>query len=196
MKTAITTIFIILTFFSCQQKNQQKGVLDKGQIQDKGEFLFPDYVKTINQIDLPLKTTCEKELEPPLLPYADSLISKFGPENSRIYGKLADKKRFTAIIYLYPADIVLPIIQTTDKQGNKISTLNLFENCNEDELFKSTSWTSINKDLSIVINDSITTYKRDKEGEIINSSKRTKISHKNFYIDDEGQIIENNKNSL
>lgn len=61
-------------------------------------------------------------------------IDQFGQENSRINGKIAVANNFTAIIYLYPADIILPIIQTTDRQGKKISELKIYERwCGEDE---------------------------------------------------------------
>jgi hypothetical protein len=61
-------------------------------------------------------------------------IQRYKPENSFINGKIAVTDNFSAIIYLYPADIVLPIIQATDRQGGKISELKIYERyCGEDE---------------------------------------------------------------
>lgn len=117
-----------------------------------------------------------------------------GPEDSKIFGKLADKEKYTAIIYLYPADNILPIIQTTDKQGNKISNLSLFENyCGEDEDFSGTTWTVINKDLTIERIDSITTFRRNKDGIIIDKTRKTEVQHSLFCINDDGQILEQKK---
>jgi hypothetical protein len=188
MITKLSTIIISTFLFGCgQTKQSDNSIVDNGT----NELSFSNYSSKINQIDLPLQTICDNNLSGYLLEFTDSTIAKFGPEYSRIHGKLADKEKFTAIIYLYPADIILPIIQTTDKKGKKISDLQLFEKyCGSDEFSWSTSWAQINKDLTIQLSDSTITYDRNEEGEIIDSTRKTEVRHRHFYISDKGKILE------
>ena len=148
---------------------------------------------------MPLDLKCDKELESLRHDFDQTLILKYGQGN-HIFGKIAETNNFMAIIYLVPADIQLPVIQTTDKKGNKISELSMYERwCGEDPYSKGTSWASISKDLTIVLSDSAILYKRDttggRIGEIIEDTKRTEVRHRVFKIDDTGHIQEE-KNGL
>jgi hypothetical protein len=179
-------IFILLTsllFLSLTPTNKHFKTIEK--------LTFLEYSNKIPLIELPLKTNCNQQLDNINLDFDDSTIALFGPTNSKIYGKLIEAKNYTAIIYLYPADIVLPIIQSTDKQGKKISTLALFEKyCGEDETSWDTSWVNINKNLIIQLNDSSITFNRDIEGKIISKTIKTKARHRQFYINNKGKILQ------
>lgn len=156
------------------------------------EISFDNYLTAIPETKLPLDLKCEVELNGSTLKFDRTTIEKFGPENSRIYGKIAVTDNYTAIIYLYPADIVLPIIQTTDKQGKKISELKIYERwCGEDEFSWGTSCANISKDLTITLSDSVIIYKRNDKGKIIEESKITEVRHRKYQIDNKGRINEN-----
>jgi len=152
---------------------------------------FEKYANEIEKIKLPLETNCNEWLSSSQKGISDSLIKSFGIEFSNVYGKLSENENYTAIVYLYPADDVLPIIKTTDKNGNKIAVLSLYENyCGEDENFWGVSWARINEDLSIQLGDSLVTFERNENGEIIEETKKTEVRNRYFYIDNNGQIIE------
>ena len=92
---------------------------------------------------------------------------------------------------MYPADIVLPIIQTTDRNGKKISVLSLFDSyCGEDEFSWSTARAQVNTDLTILLSDSTITYERDSKGEIVRSTRKSVVRNRSFYINDKGEILE------
>lgn len=191
----LTLIFQILgltILIGCGQTTEKQAETEtKNQNENdvKKEVSFDDYLNAIPETRLPLDMKCEVELKDSTLEFDRTTIDKFGQENSRINGKIAVTDNFTAIIYLYPADIVLPIIQTTDKQGKKISELKIYERwCGEDAFSWGTSWANITKDLTITLSDSAIIYKRNDEGEIIEESKKTEVRHRKFQIDNKGEI--------
>ncbi len=155
------------------------------------DTVFDQYLKAIPLIELPLDLKCASELEGSTLDLDTATIAKYGQAFSRINGTIAVRDNFTAIIYLYPADIVLPIIQTTDRQGRKISELNMYDKwCGEDAFSWGTSWATITKDLAITLSDSAITYKRNDKGHIVDESKTTVVRHRKFQIDINGRIEE------
>ena len=171
-----------------QTENQKETQIETD---NKNEISFDDYLTAIPETRLPLDLKCDVELNVPTLEFDRETIDKYGQENSRINGKIAVTDNFTAIIYLYPADIILPIIQTSDRQGKKISELKIYERwCGEDEFSWGTSWATISKDLTITLCDSAIIYKRNDEGQIIEESKTTEVRHRKFQIDNNGRINE------
>jgi len=190
MTTKLLTSFLILLFdFGQNTISESKSIVNPKT--GNYEISFSDYTDKIAQIELPLMTTCDQELESLQLDFSQSIINEFGPENSEIFGKLSVNKNFAAIIYLYPADIILPIIQTTDRNGKKISVLSLFDfYCGEDEFSWSTASAQVNTDLTILLSDSIITYERDSKGEIVGSTRKSVVRNRSFYINDKGEILE------
>jgi len=193
-QTIILSILGLTILFGCGQTTEKKVQTETESRNEnvvKNEVTFDDYLTAIPEAKLPLDLKCEIELNGSTLNFDRTTIDKFGQENSRINGKIAETENYTAIIYLYPADIVLPIIQTTDRQGNKISELKIYERwCGEDEFSWGTSWANISKDLTITLNDSAIIYKRNDKGEIIEASKTTEVRHRKYQIDNKGRINE------
>jgi len=190
MTTKLLTAFLILLFGFGQSTISESKSIVKPKTGNY-EISFSDFIKKIAQVELPLKTTCDQELESLQLDFSQSVINHFGPENSKIFGKLSENKNFAAIIYLYPADLVLPIIQTTDRNGKKISVLSLFDSyCGEDEFSWSTAKAQVTTDLTILLSDSTITYERDSKREIVGSTRKSVVRNRSFYINDKGEILE------
>lgn len=148
------------------------------------------YSKKIKTMNLPFRTTCDESLNSNYSNIPDSLIEKYSEGMARIYGKVHENNNYVAILYLLPADIILPFIQTNDKKGNKISTLNLFsEYCGGDESSWGTSWATIDKDLNICLTDSTVMFDLDSNSNIIKSSIETMVNRKKYRIDNKGKII-------
>jgi len=192
--TIILSILGLTILFGCGQTTEKKveTETEKSNKNDGSKkVMFSDYLTVIPETKLPLDLKCEIELNGSTLNFNRATIDKFGQENSRINGKIAVTDNFTAIIYLYPADIVLPIIQTTDREGKKISELKIYERwCGEDEFSWGTSWANISKDLTITLSDSAIIYKRNDKGEIIQESKTAEVRHRKYQIDNKGRINE------
>ena len=185
------TIILLLTLLSSCGKTTQKDNVSLNEKREKIEYTFSEYSEEIPIINLPFHSTCDIELNGSKLGLTNKEISKFGRKDCSVYGKLVDNEKYTAIIYLLPCDIVLPIIQTTDKKGKKISELELHDGyCGEDEFSWGSSSFTINKDLTIQIIDSVSSFERDDKAEIIESTKKVTIKHKQFYINENGKIIE------
>jgi hypothetical protein len=190
MTTKPLNVLLIILFGFGQSTISESGSIAKPKT-GNFEISFSDYIQKITHIELPFKTTCDQELENLQLDFSQTVINQFGPENSKIFGKLSENKNFVAIIYLYPADIVLPIIQTTDRNGKKISALSLFDSyCGEDEFSWSTARAQVNTDLTILLSDSTITYERDSKGEIVGSTRKTVVRNRSFYFNEKGEILE------
>jgi len=168
-----------------------KKIKKNEQVVTIEQRVFDDYLKAIPDIELPLSLKCDIYPIGSTFGFDAATIEKYGPKHSEIFGKIAVRENFAAIIYLYPADVVLPIVQTTDRQGNKISEIKVYElYCGADEFFQSTSWVTIMKDLSITLEDSTDVYERNLEGEIIEETRKTEVRNREFQIDNAGQINE------
>jgi hypothetical protein len=183
MKLIFSIIIPILFLLSCEQRIEVDKSTD--------DITFLEFSNKIKKIDLPLTAKCEKDLIGSTFDFENEIIKKYGSDNSLIYGKLAEKENYTVIMYLYPADVALPIIQTNNKKGEKISSLNLYEiSCWEDDTISETSWFKINKDLSIELGDSSASFVRNDNGDIIESTIKSKVRHRMFKINNEGKISE------
>lgn len=190
MKQIAIILISTSLFIGCRQIKNSNETNEK-------QTEFERYSNQIKMIKLPLETNCDEYLTSFKNDIPDSLIKFYGFELSKIYGKLAENENYTAIIYLYPADDVLPIIKTTDKNGNKIAVLSLNESyCGSDENFWGVSWAKIYEDLSIQLGDSSITFERDENGVIKEETKKIEVRNRHFFIDDNGQIIEKTKNAL
>lgn len=178
----IYLLFIFLAYLSCSQKVKT--------IHPKHDVSFEEYVSKIDKIKLPLEGRCTKDLLGQRFNFDAEIISKYGIENSQIYGVLAEKKNYTAILYLQATDVSLPVIVTTNKKGKKIASLNLYEiSCWQDEEIEEVSWFKINENLTIELGDSSTTFKRKGGKDIIESSRKSTVRYRTFEIDIKGNII-------
>lgn len=186
MRNKISLVFITLLLFSCTTNSNSK----KNQEVKKSEISFMEFSKKLPEIDVPLSSSCDIELEGSSFGFTNEEIERFGIANTTILGKLADTEKYTAIIYLYAGDVVFPIIQTTDKNGNKISELKLNDGyCGEDESSMEFLSFKIEKDLTIQLTGSVTTFERDENGEILEATKKTIVNHSHFFINEDGKIL-------
>lgn len=116
---------------------------------------FDVYLKQLPKQELPLSGVCYNEVPWKKNQISDSLIAIYGRESSRVAGLLWETERYTAVLYLYPADVELPIIYTTDRNGKKIDSLQMYDSwCGDFETGYGCSWFEIGADHSIMLRDS------------------------------------------
>lgn len=152
---------------------------------------FAAYSARIAMLELPIYGTCGEDQIGKGYESLNDQVKKYTREENWIWGKLAETKRFTAIVYVCPADVILPIIQTTDKQGNKISELPFYTNyCGEDEAYWGTASARVEADMTITLTDSSESFQRDVNDEIIPETVKTSVRRRHFFIREDGMIIE------
>lgn len=198
-----TTLYLFpFLLFSCLQKQQRipTNPIRQPQVvhpqKPQGEVVeammpFATYSARIAMLELPIGGTCGEDQIGNAYDFLQDEVKNYTREENWIWGKLAETKRFTAIIYVCPADDILPIIQTTDKQGNKISELQFYTNyCGEDEAYWGTARARVEADLTITLTDSSERFQRDVDNEIIPETVKTTVRHRYFIIREDGKIIE------
>ena len=109
-----------------------------------------------------------------------------------IAGKVSENKNYVAFLSVNTyADFAIPYLITFTKQGKLITKFELYDTiCGEDEFYYGVSTFTINKDLSINVNDSTAEYKRDSAGEIIKASIISKSDHNLFKLMNDGTIVQ------
>jgi len=81
---------------------------------------FEQFVEQIELIKTPFALKCGDEME------HRNLNSKYVPEGASILGRMKSINNHHFIIYIYAADIMLPILEVYDKSGLKIKEKQLF----------------------------------------------------------------------
>lgn len=82
---------------------------------------FEQFADSIPQLELPFELSTSDEIE-----YVES-NSRFIPEGAALIGKLKSQSNKWLIIYSYPADIRLPILEVYDNNGKKLHEIQLFD---------------------------------------------------------------------
>ena len=114
---------------------------------------------------------------------------------NNVYGKIYESKKFVAIIYTVNGDVLVPVLVTYDKNGNKKDSLNLFDNASGLNLQSETYVTSTfysNKTIQEI--DSISTWAlNDRGDDRLPGSEKIKVDSIKYTITDSGKIITNKR---
>lgn len=194
-------IIIILLFalVSCtnmtnktQKKTLQSDIKEKVQIKKQvfktENAEFASYLDFIPNLELPIEKMCYDEFASKVLDQANPIVIKFRPEGANIFGKFSINENVIAVIYLYPADYVYPIIVTYDSNATRISDFGFFDGyCGRDYDFYSSSYCKINESLKISRIDSTILFDMDKNDETI-GIKETKVNKAQYDINENGKI--------
>ncbi len=109
-----------------------------------------------------------------------------------VYGKLFEDSKTVSIIYSVIGDYNVPILMTYDKTGNKIDSLNLFENNSGFDFAKETyEYVTIFPNKRIQVIDSTKTWTMDDTGEdrILGTEKLTTVDTFTYFINEDGRIV-------
>lgn len=118
MKNLFTIAFIITLLLSCDTNNTRINE----RITPKTDF--QQYVDSIPTLDLPYEFSSSDEMI-----HFDNPKSQV-PEGAMLMGKLPSLDNVHLIIYSYPADIRLPVLEVYDNDGKKRSETPLLKyNC-------------------------------------------------------------------
>jgi len=125
MKNLILMCFLF-GIISCgtksNEKKEQTSSIVKTVYQKTGRLdSFSNYLDAIPKIEIPTKYSCNNSFD------RINLESKYRPEGSSIMGKLNSINENHFIIYTYPADNTLPILEIYNNEGLKLNQLILLD---------------------------------------------------------------------
>ena len=115
MKTVIIVLFISGIIWSCGNKDSGE------EVNNLTKTPFEQFVDSMPLIRLPFELSTSDEIQ------HVNLNSEHIPEGAALVGKLQSKNGTHFIIYSYPADIRLPILEIYNSTGEKINEILLFD---------------------------------------------------------------------
>ena len=194
-RTIYILTFIIFTLTSCSTdtKSISDTTASENDQQDNSEISFESYLKTLDQIPLPLSHN-------PLgqLPELSKSYDKKGFEKykhvwtSQPLGILFNDNNIVTLVECSIGDWgLVPFLTTHDKQGNKIDSLGPYKKTGEDMGYKAIEYLTINKDKTILVSDSVTRYTlKPDSSEIDETSRKLTIGLTKYTIDSNGHFRE------
>lgn len=156
---------------------------------------FKTYTGQIKTLQTPITFRTIQFLDNPPSNNIDKfLFDKYkyaGADN--VYGKIYESDKFVGIIYTVNGDVLLPVLVTYDKHGNKIDSLNLFEKASsfnlESEIYVTSEFYPNKAILEI---DSTSTWTLNGRGDDrLPASEKISVDSVNYTINDSGKIISN-----
>ncbi|NCA21364.1 MAG: hypothetical protein EBS86_09545 [Crocinitomicaceae bacterium] len=187
----ITLYFLAILFFalsSCSTKN--KSVSETGE-QYNAKNPFENYLTTLEQIPLPFKYNPLGKLPELSKNYDKQAFEKYNYFGSyKPLGILFNDAKTVAIIDFSIGDNgLVPFLTTYDKKGNKIDSLAPFQKSGGDIGYFAIEYLTINKDKTVVVLDSITTYKlKSDNSDVDESTKKITTSLTKYTIEENGHI--------
>lgn len=115
MKIALLTLLFFCALTSCT--HNQASIQE--QISQKTDF--EQYVESIPILELPFELSTNDTIAH--IP----IENPFLPEGAALLGRLQSNNDKHLILYSYPADIRLPILEIYNSKGEKLNTLPLFD---------------------------------------------------------------------
>jgi len=192
MKHTLNILLLILTLISC--KNQSKTELtttDSELKKDRVELNFKEYVKTLDNIKLPLKYSLSESSE---------YSKKYSKEGFEKYkhvwtykplGILYENDKTVVIADLSIGDGgLVPFITSFDLNGNKIDSLGPYTKSGMDMGYEGIEFLIIKDNRTLTVIDSILKWKLNNDKtDIIENSLKITSDTVTYRIKENGKII-------
>jgi hypothetical protein len=186
---------IILAFLglSCCTADKKESHGTETQRTSNVDNEFTRYLDLLPALSLPFETNCEKCCDHPKIDDDNELIKKFKPEGAAIVGLVSRTEGRAIILMTYPADLIIPSIKVYDLKGNLTGDMTFMTNyCGGEPGFFSTQFFKINSDISLTQIDTLYETTFDSLTYQTLDTTDIKITKKNFRIDEQGEVAENN----
>lgn len=153
---------------------------------------FKKYINHLDSLDSPIVFESIKYPEGKKSEkYDRGLFDRYKLQNAQsAYGMLFNDGKTVGVIYTVAGDINVPVLVTYDKNGNKIDSLNLFQNASGFALESETYERVLFVDRTIQVRDSVVKWLLDESGEDrIEGSEKSTIYSFEYLIDKNGKIV-------
>ncbi len=190
-KTVYILTFFLLSLISCSTntKPSSNSTITENEQQVNSGNNFENYLKTLDQIPLPLLHNPHGQLPALSKHYDKQAFEKYKHVwTSQPLGILFNDDKFVALIDCSIGDFGLaPFIMTYDKKGNKIDSLGPYKKTAEDMGYSAIEYLTITNDKTIIVRDSITSYDlKPDSSDIDKTSKKVTTSITKYIINANG----------
>ncbi|SMO92774.1 hypothetical protein SAMN06265379_1173 [Saccharicrinis carchari] len=204
----IIATFFIMTIVSCSQTNRKKESVtsENKEITRKNTTVkdvtenkvtnaeFQEFLNQLDFLELPYETNCfndykqDREISP-------ELTMKFNDNKLEYpYKKIATTGKFKIVMYLAPADVLLPIVKTYDMSGKIIDSEQLFWGyCGGEPGYYHSEHLQINTSKLITHIDSTWTHEVDTDYNEIKGTEKFELKVIDFAINSDGTIEKKEK---
>jgi len=189
----LTLIFLALTSCSTDSKSSSDTTTTENEQQDNSINNFENYLKTLDQIPLPLSHNPLGQLPTLSKNYDQTSFEKYKHVwTSQPLGILFNDSKTVTLIDCSIGDWgLVPFLTTYDRQGNKIDSLGPYKKTGEDMGYKAIEYLTISKDKTILVSDSVTTYAlKPDSSDIDETSRKLTIGLTKYTIETDGHIRE------
>ena len=189
MKVPIILLFIFVLYGCTIESRPDKGETMEAPAEEDFDGDLIRFLEPVPYMQLPFSTSCDNEYDAP--EYDTELQRKFIEERGEYpYRRIPGNSDLQILMTLSPADILLPIIKTYDKEGKLIASEQLFFNfCGGEPGYYHTEHIRINSNLVIEHIDSSWTYDVNDEQEEIEGTEKLEVVTQNFRILENGEIV-------
>ncbi len=159
------------------------------------KFQHDEFEKYINQMELLDTPIVFETIKYPegkkSKKYDRGLFERYKLQNAQsVYGMLFNDDKTVGVIYTVAGDINVPVLVTYDRNGNKIDSLNLFQNASGFDLESETYERALLFSRTIQVTDSVVKWRLDESGEDrIEGSEKSTIHSFEYLVDKDGKII-------
>jgi hypothetical protein len=186
-------ILLTLLGLSCCTVNKKEADTTDIQETSSADNEFIEYLNLLPTVSFPFETNCEKCCEHLNVDYDNELINKFKPEGTAIVGLVRKTGDRAIILVTYPADMIIPSLKVYDLMGNLIGDMTFMTDyCGGEPGFYSRQFFRIDKNLSLSQIDTLYETTFDSLTYHTLDTVDIKITTKNFKVNDEGEIVEDN----
>jgi len=187
----LTLLLFTLTSCSTETKSVSDKTITNNEQQDDSENNFENYLKTLDQIPLPLSHNPLGQLPKLSKNYDKQAFEKYKHVwTSQPLGILFSDNKIVTLIDCSIGDWgLVPFLTTYDRQGNKIDSLGPYIKSGEDMGYRAIEYLTINKDRTILVSDSVTTYSLTPDNsDIDETSKKLTVGLTKYTIENDGRI--------
>ncbi len=203
MRISILLLSVLL-IISCKtnkkENTEKENTLEDNEIVNTKKVItnkkFANLLSKLETIDLPYKTSCDADYVSNTV--LDTADYAFLVENiwDQPFKRIETSHNFEIIMFLVPADIILPVIRTYDLNGKQIDSEQMFFSyCGGEPGYFGKEFIKINKDLSIIHTDSIWSCEVDENYNDIDSTRTLKVKNFSVNILPNGQIEKETNNA-
>lgn len=191
VRRTINNILLILTLFGCSQKSESSSEETDLVVIDTGNVDFKQFLDNIPNAILPLTIECgfEKTINHNVF---EKKYSEFIPKDFEIVGKLNVNREQNLILFGMIGDIIYPYLFSFDDIGQKIDSVYLhISTCSGDPNFESSTWSVIDKNVSINMTDTVKYYNYfETDNDYERNLDSTVVTKRSIKMDDKGRFIQ------